>query len=59
MKKLFYDFLNDIDAGDLIRRTEELCKFEAGQTFRAYHEAADHVLRKLLRKCGETRENAA
>lgn len=47
MKELFHDFLRKIDGTDLHRRTVELCKIEAKQTFPAYNEAADLILSEL------------
>lgn len=51
MKKLYADFLQKIDAGNLKRCTEELAAIEMGQTFRHYRMAAEYVL-KLMQKNG-------
>lgn len=47
MKELFSMFFSRIDGQDLIRRTDQLCHIEAGQCFRDYHAAADHILSQI------------
>lgn len=47
MKKLFNDFLKNIDGSELVRRTVELCRIEGGQTFSDYARSAEHILQKM------------
>ncbi|MBR2426304.1 MAG: AAC(3) family N-acetyltransferase [Lentisphaeria bacterium] len=47
MEELFYKIRNQINADDLVNKIAVLCKIEQGQTFRHYHQAADHVYRLL------------
>ena len=43
MKKLYQDFLQRTDPAALMRETEALWQCEFGQTFEAYHKAADGI----------------
>lgn len=47
MKKLFERIRNQINGNELVKKVEELCKIEQGQTFRNYHQSANHILHLL------------
>ncbi|MBR1951829.1 MAG: DUF4910 domain-containing protein [Lentisphaeria bacterium] len=51
MKKLYQDFLQRTDPAALMRETEALWQCEFGQTFEAYHKAAEYTL-ELINKAG-------
>ena len=51
MKKLFEKIRNQINGNELVKKVEELCGIERGQTFRNYHQSANHILH-LLQEAG-------